>query len=102
MLAFAVLVIAGLTYGIVSTRHDPSTAAVGDCMAGKDADHLKVVDCTDPKAAYVVAGKIKDKTQVELTLNRDICAPYLDDEGYKYWEGKKGQEGFVLCLKPKK
>jgi hypothetical protein len=101
-LVVAALVIAGLTYGVVSSLHEPSTAVVGDCMAGEDENDLKVVDCTDPKASYVVAGKIEGKTQVELTLDRDICAPYLDDEGYKYWEGKRGQEGFVLCLKPKK
>ncbi len=102
LLAGAALVIGGLAYGTVSVLHGPSAAEVGECMAGKDADDLRLVDCTDPKATYTVAGRIEGKTEVDLALDKDICTPYLDGEGYQYWEGKKGEAGVVLCLKPKK
>jgi hypothetical protein len=103
-IAFAVVGLAVIGGGGFIYNHlsgAPSTAEVGDCMAGNNENELKVVDCSDPSAQWTVTGKIENKTEVEFTLNRNICAQY-QDTGSAYWEGERGKSGYVLCLKPRK
>lgn len=90
---------AGFVYNQLSGA--PSTAKVGDCMAGQNENELKVVDCSDASAQWTVTGKIENKTEAEFTRDREICAQY-QDAGSAYWEGERGKAGYVLCLSPRK
>ncbi|MCT9110629.1 hypothetical protein ACFWD7_26445 [Streptomyces mirabilis] len=75
--------------GYISSRHDPDTAKVGDCMSISNPDSstdpgLKVVDCTSPKAKYKVAEKKSDNSGCDRT---------------KYAEyTETGKDDFTLCL----
>jgi hypothetical protein len=81
---------------------DPSTAAVGECMSGTNADNLKVVGCTEAGAQYKVVGKVEGKTQSEANVNGgEICKPYPTAETI-FWQGEQGGKGYVLCLAPNK
>ncbi|MFF3660158.1 LppU/SCO3897 family protein [Streptomyces olivochromogenes] len=81
------LIAAGVGY--ISSRHDPDTAKVGDCMSISNPDSstdpgLKVVDCTSPKAKYKVAEKKSDDSGCDRT---------------KYAEyTETGKDDFTLCL----
>ena len=94
-----VLGAAGFVYNQLSGA--PSTAKVGDCMAGQNENELKVVDCSDASARWTVTGKIENKTEDEFNRDREICAEY-QDAGSAYWEGERGKAGYVLCLSPRK
>ncbi|QIY97045.1 hypothetical protein HEP87_27410 [Streptomyces sp. S1D4-11] len=64
------LIAAGVGY--ISSRHDPDTAKVGDCMSISDPNNathpgLKVVDCTSSKAKYKVAEKKSDNSGCDRT-----------------------------------
>jgi hypothetical protein len=93
-----VAVILALLGGVLwATRHNPSTAKVGDCMKQTGTDSLEVVKCDDPKAAYKVVGKVADKTQVEAQFS--ACDAYQAQNAESaYWQGKSGKTGYVLCL----
>lgn len=93
-------VLVGGGYILDQVNGAPSTANVGDCMAGANEKELKVVECTDPSAAWTVVGKLEDKTQVEFNTNLNICRDF-PEAGSAYWEGKRGRSGYVLCLKKK-
>ncbi|MFF4730968.1 hypothetical protein ACFY3M_37715 [Streptomyces mirabilis] len=75
--------------GYISSRHDPDTAKVGDCMSISNPNSstdpgLKVVDCTSPKAKYKVADKKSDNSGCDRT---------------KYAEyTETGKDDFTLCL----
>ncbi|MFD8000514.1 LppU/SCO3897 family protein [Streptomyces mirabilis] len=75
--------------GYISSRHDPDTAKVGDCMSISNPNSstdpgLKVVDCTSPKAKYKVAEKKSDNSGCDRT---------------KYAEyTETGKDDFTLCL----
>jgi hypothetical protein len=75
--------------GYISSRHDPDTAKVGDCMSISNPDSstdpgLKVVDCTSSKAKYKVAEKKSDNSGCDRT---------------KYAEyTETGKDDFTLCL----
>lgn len=97
----AVVVLAVAGYAVNLALGAPSTASVGDCMAGTNERELKVVDCGDPSAQWTVTGKIENKTEAEFTSDRNICAAF-QEAGSAYWEGKRGKAGYVLCLKPRK
>lgn len=99
VIGVAVLAVGGFIVRQVTGA--PSTANVGDCMAGQNEKDLKVVDCADPTAEWTVTGKIEGKTEVQFTVDRDICSAY-QEEGSAYWEGERGKTGYVLCLKPRK
>jgi hypothetical protein len=90
--------VGGLVY-----RHftgPPSTARVGDCVSGENPDDFKVVDCADPAVTYTVAGRVEGGTEARFILDEDVCSAYID-KGYGYWEGKRGEQGLVLCLSPR-
>ncbi|MGI8330014.1 LppU/SCO3897 family protein [Actinomadura scrupuli] len=95
-------VVAGVGYGWkVFKGEDPDLAKVGDCMAGTNADNLKVTKCTDAKATYKVVGKVEDKSESAFNTDRSICAPFKDADS-AFWKGEKGSNGYVLCLAPTK
>jgi hypothetical protein len=100
-----VVLICGLaTVGIVFVVNrfssEPSSTAVGDCMVGQSADDLKKIDCSDPKAEWKVVGRVGGKTEAESTVET-TCSPWPDADTL-YWEGRKGEKGYVLCLAPLK
>jgi hypothetical protein len=75
--------------GYISSRHDPDTAKVGDCMSISNPDSstdpgLKVVDCTSSKAKYKVAEKKSDNSGCD----RSKYAEYTET----------GKDDFTLCL----
>jgi hypothetical protein len=80
-----------------ATRHNASTAKVGDCMKQTGTDSLEVVKCDDPKAVFKVVGKVEDKTQVQAQFS--ACDPFEAQKPESvYWQGKQGGTGYVLCL----
>ncbi|RJL31196.1 hypothetical protein D5H75_19195 [Bailinhaonella thermotolerans] len=80
---------------------DASTAKVGDCMSREGRDEVKVVECSDPKAVFTVGAKIEGKTETEFSTDERICAA-APGATQRYWQGKRGRAGYVLCLVPKK
>jgi hypothetical protein len=95
-------VISGIGYGWKLLKgEDPDLAKVGDCMAGTNADNLKIAKCTDPKVGYKVVGKIDNKSEADFTADRSICQPF-QEAGSAFWKGEKGSNGYVLCLAPAK
>jgi len=98
-----VALVAVVGIGTFVFRHltgDPETASAGDCMAGRTANALKVVECSDPKAEWKVAGKLNGKTEAQADSN-SVCAAYPDTE-MSFWSGRSGGKGYVLCLEPVK
>lgn len=103
---FLVLVVLGFAVvGFLAWKQghsDPDTAKAGDCVARSGADDVKVVKCTDAKAAYKVVGKVDGKTQVEASVSgASICKPFAGAKSV-YWKGESGKQGYVLCLAPTK
>jgi uncharacterized iron-regulated membrane protein len=94
------LVVVGGPIAYFAAQSAPSAANVNDCMKGQTADAMKKVACTDPTAEWTVVGRLSDKTEAEFDVDKS-CAAYPTTE-VGYWEGKKGQKGFILCLAPKK
>jgi len=97
----ALVVVIGGPIAIIAAQSAPSAANVGDCMSGQTAETLKKVDCTDASVAWTVVGRLSDKTEAEFDAQDDPCAAFPTSET-AYWEGKKGEKGFLLCLAPKK
>jgi hypothetical protein len=82
---------------LLATRHNASTAKVGDCMKQTGTDSLQVVKCDDPKASFKVVGKVENKTQVQAQFS--ACDPFEAQKPESvYWEGESGKTGYVLCL----
>jgi hypothetical protein len=99
----AIIVAAAIVFGIVAfikSRSEPAATKVGDCMVGQTAKTLKKIDCSDGTAEWKVVGRVADKTEAETTVE-DTCTQWPDTE-VVYWQGKKGQKGFALCLAPTK
>jgi hypothetical protein len=93
------LVVAGLVFGGVwlGTRHNASTAKVGDCVDQTGTGAVSVVACTDPTADFGVVGRVENKTEVDAGLG--ACDPYVDQGAETfYWAGQPGKTGYVLCL----
>jgi hypothetical protein len=90
-------IVASVFLGGVLKGHDPDTAKVGDCMAGTNADSLKVTECTDAKVTYRVVGKVDNVTQVGFSMDGSVCKPFKDAEN-AFWKGAKLGSGYVLCL----
>ena len=98
IIGFVLLVVVGGPIAYFASQSAPSAANVGDCMSGQSADALKKVECTDASAEWVVVGRLSDMTEAQFDDNS--CAAYPTTE-FAYWEGKRGQTGFVLCLESK-
>jgi hypothetical protein len=99
IVVIGVVVIGGIV-AFIKSRSAPASTKVGDCMVGQTAEALKKIDCTDGKAEWKVVGRVGGKTEAETTVE-DTCTQWPDTE-VVYWEGKKGQTGFALCLAPTK
>jgi hypothetical protein len=93
-----VVVILAILGGVLwATRHNASTAKVGDCMKQTGANSLEVVKCDDAKASFKVVGKVEDKTQSEAQFS--ACDPFEAQKPESvFWQGRAGEKGFVLCL----
>ncbi|SEG90002.1 hypothetical protein SAMN04489712_12510 [Thermomonospora echinospora] len=88
--------------GYLSSKSDPDTAAIGDCVARGSGSSIRVVECTDPASDYKVVGKVPDKTQVQFNISSQrICNPFPTAKS-AYWKGESGGKGYVLCLAPVK
>ncbi len=85
---------------------DPTAdATVGSCITNlpevaegqdREANDAKLVDCTDPSAAYKVEGRLDNKTEAEAT-SATICQAYPNAE-FTYRAIEAGGTGYVLCL----
>jgi hypothetical protein len=96
-----VLGVGGLVYRQITGA--PSTASVGDCMAGQSEDDLKVVECTEATAAWQVDTKVDDITEAAFNSDTELKLCTGSETTTAYWEGgSKGRAGYMLCLKPKK
>nr|BFE59975.1 hypothetical protein GCM10020063_045010 [Dactylosporangium thailandense] len=92
------VVLAGIGWYI--SRDAALNAKVGDCLHQKGANELAIVKCDSSDANFVVLGRVESKTESEVDAT-DVCAQWADATS-AYWEGKSGQKGTVLCLKPAK
>ena len=93
-----IVVVLGLLGAVfLATRHNASTAKVGDCMKQTGENSLEVVKCDDPNAGFKVVGKVENKTQTEAQFS--ACDPFAAQKPESvYWEGESGKTGYVLCL----
>lgn len=98
----ALIVLGIVALALASSGSNPDSAAVNDCVTKPNNDSIKVVDCGSGDAALKVAGKVENKTQVDVSLNSaEICKPFPKTTNV-YWKGKIGKPGYVLCLAPVK
>jgi hypothetical protein len=100
----ALAVLAIITVGGIAWKYingDPATANVGSCLIEAEAEDMKTVDCTDPKAAHKVVGKIDGKTEADFNASDNPCSAYATAES-ALWGGEKGSKGYILCLEPVK
>lgn len=100
IIGVALLVVIGGPIAFFASRSAPSAANVGDCMSGQTAETLKKVDCTDASVEWTVVGRLNDKTKAEFDADDDPCSSFPTSL-LSYWEGERGQTGFILCLEPR-
>jgi len=100
LIGVGVLVVVGIVITVITSRHDPDKAKVGDCINGStDANKVKVVDCKGSDAAWKVVGVVDNKTEAQFdTENQKVCESFPDWENALWW-GTKGKSGTVLCVK---
>lgn len=97
-IGLVVLIVVGTIWANVTG--DPSTAAVGDCMVGENAEDIKVVGCDDPTAQWKVLGQVDGIRDADFNASSEddkTCAAY-PTTAVSFWSGKKGGTGEVLCL----
>jgi len=97
-IGLVVLIVVGTIWANVTG--DPSTAAVGDCMVGQNADDMKVVGCDDATAEWKVLGQVEGIREADFKSsgeNDTTCAAY-PTAAVSFWSGKEGGKGDVLCL----
>ncbi|NUT38543.1 MAG: hypothetical protein HOV86_01035 [Thermoactinospora sp.] len=89
----------GLAYNYLTGA--PSTAAQGDCMSGKNEDELKVVECTDASASWVVETRVEDISEEQFNADSEGRLCTGPEATTSFWQsGRKGRGGYVLCLRP--
>jgi hypothetical protein len=99
---FGALVVIGIIvvviFGYLASKKSPDAAKIGDCVSRSGGNDIKIVKCTDAKAAYKVVGKVTGQSQVAFNINSGrICKPYPGTTS-AFWKGKVGKSGYVLCL----
>lgn len=94
-------VVAGGGYVWKQMTGDASTAAVGDCVQDSGSQNVKVVSCSDPKAAHKVVGKVDHVAEpFDDAQTAMICKPFPATT-LAFWEGNSaGAQGYMLCLGP--
>jgi hypothetical protein len=100
------LIVVGAVVGAVAiTKHNrgaTSSVKAGDCVQATADRAVKVLDCANAAAEYVVVGRVEDKTEKDASM--DACAPFQDKGVTQvYWEGSASStdtKGLVLCLAP--
>lgn len=92
----------------ISSKSDPKSAAVGDCLSINEnagtskqiAKSAKLIACTDSSAAYKVLGRINDSSDT------DKCSTvpgWKDSDAALYQESLSSKNtSYVLCLEPTK
>ncbi|MGP4008053.1 LppU/SCO3897 family protein [Streptomyces sp. 4N124] len=100
-IVIGVVVIGVVIGGILASRDDANTAAVGDCMhRGSTSDSnpdLEVVECGSADAEYVVLAKIEGSYTTDAVASSK-CEAKAKDFQYVYTESGDGSD-FLLCLK---
>jgi hypothetical protein len=103
----AVLVAAGLWFGLSGTLHQDKAAKakVGDCVAangqvptdtGKDTNSTaEVVDCTASNAAYQVVGRVDGEHDTE---SKSCDQYFTNDQVDHFIYASTSGKGFLLCL----
>ena len=95
------LVVSAAFFGFTwySTRSQAVNAKVGQCMASAQGDSITIVSCSDPKAAYLVVGRVENKTRSEAGYLSTVCDAYQDKGAdTMFWHGEQNKKGYVLCL----
>ncbi|MFG1839223.1 hypothetical protein ACGFH8_12395 [Micromonospora sp. NPDC049175] len=113
----AVLVVAGLKFGVVSAignlinKDETAAAKAGDCIAKlpevtgtkqEKVTDARIVECTSTEAVYNVVGRVDNQTEAQARADT-ACEQYFkpDEEGYIYSSILPGKTGYVLCLTKK-
>ncbi|MET7945737.1 hypothetical protein [Micromonospora sp. NPDC005324] len=113
----AVVVIAGLKFGVVSAignyfnKDETAAAKTGDCIAElpeitgteqEEVDGAKVVECTSTDAAYNVVGRVDGQSEAQAKADT-TCTQFFKEgeEGYVFSSIEPGKTGYVLCLTKK-
>ncbi|MCG5444675.1 hypothetical protein NIE79_002833 [Micromonospora sp. NIE79] len=113
----AVLVVAGLKFGVVSAignyfnKDETAAAKTGDCIAElpevtgteqEEVDGAKVVECTSTDAAYNVVGRLDGQSEAQAKADT-TCTQFFkeSEEGYVFSSIEPGKTGYVLCLTKK-
>jgi hypothetical protein len=80
------------------------TPKVGECVtaaaSNNDVENVKIVDCTDGKAADKVVGVLNDQKFSAFNASENPCTSFPTAESAIFY-GKENS-GFVLCLVPNK
>jgi hypothetical protein len=97
VVAFAVVSLGGLAWKYLTGA--PSTANVGDCMAGQSKNDIRTVNCANPAATRKVVARLEGKTEADFNATTDPCTVYPAAD-VAVWEGKSGAKGYILCLEP--
>jgi hypothetical protein len=73
----------------------PDEAAAGDCISGSDANSMKVVDCTDPSAAYTVTQIVGNPSE-----GTDALQQCTDSSTTDAWEEFVNESlSSIVCLR---
>lgn len=73
----------------------PDSANVGDCIAGGDADSMKVVDCSDPTAEWTVVQVVADPSDSGDPI--DQCTDQSATEAWEEYDNDSLTS--IVCLK---
>jgi hypothetical protein len=73
----------------------PDAAAVGDCIAGGDADSMKVVDCSDPSAEWTVVQVVANPSDSGDPI--DQCTDQSATEAWEEYDNSTLTN--IVCLK---
>jgi hypothetical protein len=83
------------TFFLAACDKSPSDANVGDCVNGTDANSMKVVQCTDPSAAYVVTQLVSNPND-----STDALSQCTDSSTTDAWEESEDNSLVsIVCLR---
>lgn len=73
----------------------PASAAAGDCLSGSDADSMKVVDCSDPSAAWVVVQVVANPSDSGDPI--DQCTDQSATEAWEEYDNNSLTS--IVCIR---
>ncbi|HEX6967285.1 MAG TPA: hypothetical protein VF174_00430 [Micromonosporaceae bacterium] len=97
-IALGAVAVIALPFAFYAGLDEPNQAEVGDCMAGQNANDLRIVECADPTVEWKVVARLEGMTAADQT--DDVCADHPDAEASFYMDGRRFRKGFILCLAP--